>query len=182
VELLRLYEGQTDWSTPEAHLRIYNVLRSVGSMKGIQYYSASRKKMRTLFAESYLVDGPQTAVPQPDPVLDSIAADSTVYMFQEDLTFGKNLYRSRLRYVEGCFLVEASNLTVMRYLRLPMVQPENSYSLVLLVPADRRILFYGVAGAHTARFLGLERTKEDSFYNRLQALYGWFASRMRENP
>lgn len=182
VELLRLYEGPEDFSTPEAHLRIYNVLRSVASMKGIQYYSASRKRMRTLFAESYAIDGPHTASPQPDPILDHIPLDTIVYMFQEDLTFGENLYRSRLRYTGNCFLVETTNLTTMRYLLMPMVQPEASYTLTVLVPEGNRILFYGTSGARTLRLLGLERSKEDSFYNRLQALYGWFTGRLGTGP
>lgn len=179
VELLRLYEGTEDFSTPEAHRRIYNVLRAVSSMKGIEYYSASRKKMRTLFAESYAIADPQTPSPQPDPVVDRIPSDTIVYMFQEDLTFGKNLYRSRLRYTGEYFLVETTNLTTMRYLLMPMVQPEASYTLTVLVPVGNRILFYGASGARTLRLLGLERSKEESFYNRLQALYGWFAGRLQ---
>lgn len=178
VELLRLHEGRTDYSTPEAHLRIYNLLRSISTMKGLEYYSASRKKMRTLFAESYLVDGPNSGLPQPDPVVTSIPAYSTACVFQEDLTFGKNYYSAAYRYGGNYFLVDNRNLTTMRYLLVPMVRPGDSLSILVLIPAGRRILFYGLSGAHTARFFGLERAKEDSSYHRLQALYGWFTQRL----
>jgi hypothetical protein len=180
VELLRLYEGETDFSTPEAHLRIYNILRSISSMKGLEYYSASRKKMRTLFGQSYVVDGPQSRIPRPDPVAESIPADSTLYVVQEDLTFGENLYTSRVRYGGSYFLVENRNLTTLRYLLMPMVQPGDSLSLLVLVPEGNRILFYGITAARTLRLFGLERSREDSSYNRLQALYGWFTRRLEQ--
>lgn len=178
VELLRLYEGTEDFSTPEAHLRIYNILRSISSMAGMEYYSASRKKMRTLFAQSYVVDDPGSQTRAADPVAQSIPAESSLVIFQEDLTFGENLYRSQFRYGGGYFVVQTRNLTVMRYLLMPMVQPGNSFSILIVVPDGNRILFYGATGAHTLRFFGLERSKEDSSYNRLQALYGWFARRL----
>jgi hypothetical protein len=180
VELLRLYEGKQDFSTPEAHLGIYNILRSISTMKGIQYYSVTRKKMRTLFAESYVVDNPQAQVPEADPVAESIPAESTLFVFQEDLTFGKILYQSRFRYEDGSFSVQTRNLTTMRYLLLPVVQPGRSLSILVVVPEGNRILFYGATGAHTLQFFGLERSREDSSYNRLQALYGWFTRRLEE--
>jgi hypothetical protein len=40
------------------------------------------------------------------------------------------------------------------------------------------MLFYGAVGAHTMSLLGLARSREDSFYNRLKAIYGWFTDRM----
>jgi len=30
-------------------------------------------------------------------------------------------------------------------------------------------------------FFGLERTREDSFYNRLKAIYGWFTERVEDS-
>jgi hypothetical protein len=66
----------------------------------------------------------------------------------------------------------------MRYLLLPMVKPLDSVSFILLIPSGEEILFYGISGARTMRLLGLERSKEDSFYNRLKAIYGWFGDRM----
>ena len=82
------------------------------------------------------------------------------------------------RYTGDTFLLESTNLTTMHYLFFPMVRPENSLTLILLIPDGERILFYGAVGAHTMRLLGLERSREDSFYNRLKAIYGWFTKRM----
>jgi hypothetical protein len=178
TEVLSVYRNEAvDFDSPESRLQIYNILRSMSTMKGIQYYSASRERMRTLFAESYVVDGPDAEKRLPDPVTREIPAYSKLYVLQEDLTFGKNIYATEFRYSGDYFLLESTNLTTMHYFFFPMVKPENSVTLILLIPAGEQLLFYGAIGAHTMRLLGLARSREESFYNRLKAIYGWFTQR-----
>jgi hypothetical protein len=179
TEVLSVYANETvDFDAPESRLRIYNILLSMSTMKGVEYYSASRERMRTLFAESYVVDGPQAEKRLPDPVVQEIPPNSTLYVLQEDLTFGENVYKTQFRYSGDFFLLDSTNLTTMHYLFFPMVKPQNSVTLILLIPAGQQLLFYGAVGAHTPRLLGLARSREDSFYNRLKAIYGWFTQRM----
>jgi hypothetical protein len=182
TEVLSVYSNESvDFDSPENRLRIYNILRSMSTMKGIQYYSASRERMRTLFAESYVVDGPDGEQRLPDPVVLEIPSYSKLYALQEDLTFGENIYATEFRYSGDHFLLDSTNLTTMHYFFFPMVKPENSVTLILLIPAGEEILFYGAVGAHTMRLLGLARSREDSFYNRLKAIYGWFAESIDAN-
>ena len=178
TEVLSVYRNENvDFDTPESRLRIYNILRSISTMKGIQYYSASRERMRTLFSGSYVVDGPGAEKRLPDPVVREIPAYSKLYVHQEDLTFGKNIYATEFHYAGDYFLLDSTNLTTMHYFFFPMVKPENSVTLILLIPSGEQLLFYGAIGAHTMRLLGLARSREDSFYNRLKAIYGWFTER-----
>jgi hypothetical protein len=179
TEVLSVYTDRSvDFDSPGSRLQIYNILRSMSTMKGIQYYSASRERMRTLFAESYVVDGPAAENRLPDPVVQEIPAYSRLYAYQEDLTFGENIYSTEFHYSGDYFLLDTTNLTTMHYYFFPMVRPENSITLILLIPAGEQLLFYGATGAHTLRLLGLARSREDSFYNRLKAIYGWFSERM----
>jgi hypothetical protein len=179
TEVLTVYRKEAvDFDTAHARLQIYNILRSMSTMKGIQYYSASRGRMRTLFAESYVVEGPAAEKRLGDPVVQEIPPISRLYVLQEDLTFGENIYATEFRYSGDYFLLDSTNLTTMHYFFFPMVKPENSVTLILLIPAGEELLFYGAVGAHTRRLLGLPRSREDSFYNRLKAIYGWFAERM----
>jgi hypothetical protein len=179
TEVLSVYRNTgVDFDTPEARLEIYNILRSMSTMKGIEYYSASRERMRTLFAESYVVAGPEGGKRLPDPVVLEIPAYSRLYAFQEDLTFGENINATEFHYSGDTFLLTSTNLTTMNYFFLPMVKPGNSVTMILLIPEGEEILFYGAVGAHTMRLLGLARSREDSFYNRLKAIYGWFAGRI----
>ena len=179
TEVLSVYRNESvDFDSPESRLRIYNILLSMSTMKGTQYYSASRERMRTLFAESYVVDGPNRQNRLPDPVVQEIPPTSKLTVLQEDLTFGENLYSMEFRYSGELFLLDMTNLTTMHYFFFPMVRPGNSVTLILLIPAGEELLFYGAVGAHTMRLLGLARSREDSFYNRLKAIYGWFTQRM----
>jgi hypothetical protein len=179
TEVLSVYRNEAvDFDSPESRLQIYNILRSMSTMEGIEYYSASRERMRTLFSGSYVVDGPDAEKRLPDPVVREIPAYSKLYVLQEDLTFGENIYAMEFRYSGDYFLLDSTNLTTMHYFFFPMVKPENSVTLILLIPAGEEILFYGAVGAHTMRLLGLARSREDSFYNRLKAIYGWFTERM----
>ena len=125
-----------------------------------------------------MIDGPETSKRLDDPLVEEIPAYSRLYLLQEDLTFGENLYRSEYSYADRYFLLENRNLTTMRYLMLPMVKPEESVTFILIIPEADRVMFYGAIGAHTIRLFGLERTKQDSFYNRLKATYGWFTDRI----
>ena len=182
TEILTRYRNEAiDFDAESSRLKIYNILRSISTMEGIKYYSASRKRMRTLFAQSYAIDGPDKQERVPDPKVEEIPAYSRLYIFQKDLTFGANMYRSEYRYSGQYFLLTNRNTTTMRYFLLPMVKPEQSVTYILLIPAGKEILFYGAAGAHTMSFFGLERTREDSFYNRLKAIYGWFTERVEDS-
>ncbi len=179
VEVLTVYRRESaDFDSSASRLKIYNILRSISTMQGIDYYSASRKRMRTLFTRSYVIADPESEQPLADPLVTEIPPYSSLYVLQEDLSFGENVYRSEYSYKDGFFLVVNQNLTTMRYLLLPMVKPEASITYLLLIPREQEIIFYGLSCAHTLRLLGLERTKEDSFYNRLKAIYGWFTDRM----
>jgi hypothetical protein len=178
VELLAIYPGTgAALDTPEGLRRLYNLMHAVSGMKGLEYYSASRKRMRTLFAESYRIDDPVTRGPLPDRVYPGeIPAVEQVYLFQEDLTFGGTIYRAEYYFEGGVLSLHTTNLTPMRYLGLNMIKEEESLSWICLVPYGSRILFYGLTGGKTMKFLGLEKSKsrEDSFYYRLKAIYGWY--------
>jgi hypothetical protein len=179
VEVLRLYAPQgTGLDAPEARLAIYNILHSVSSMEGIEYYSVTRGRMRTLFAQSYAVADPESLRRIPDPVFTRIPPYNEQYIFQEDLTFGRNVYRAEYLARDAGFILTYRNLTQMRYYFIPAVKPDDSLTVIMVIPQGRELLFYGVMAAHSVSFFGLERSREESFYNRLNALYGWFTREM----
>jgi hypothetical protein len=157
-----------------ALLKLYNLLRSVSRMKGIEYYSMSWKRMRTLFVDSYAIDDPIAMNRLPDPLVEEIPQSDFLYIMQKDLNFGQNLYRSEYLHEEGILALRNENLTPMRYLGITLVPPMQSLTWLVLIPHGGNLLFYGLSCARTASFLGLEKKAENSFYNRLKAIYGWF--------
>jgi hypothetical protein len=178
VELLEIYPGRGyPLDTPEALLELYNLMHAVSRMKGLEYYSASRKRMRTLFQQSYTIAEPSSRTPVPDPTFTGeIPPVDRTYLFQEDLTFGGNVYSADY-FCDGQVLaLRTLNLTPMHYLGIPIVHERESLTWICLIPFGDRILFYGLACARPVRFFGLERSsaREESFYNRLKAIYRWY--------
>lgn len=178
IHLLALGELQTqgmDLSAMESlKLRVYNVLRSVSTMKGVQYYSVTRGRYRTLFEESYPVQSMERPVRIADPVVAEIPPFSQVIVFQDDTTFDQNYSRWVYRYAGDEISISITNLTPLKYSFLKMADPEQMQIHLLVRPMEEGISFYGCAVVKSAKFLGLEKTKKESFYNRIKAIYTWF--------
>jgi hypothetical protein len=157
---------------------IYGILRSLGSLQGIEYYSASRKTMRTFYAESYIIDGPdsKTALIDPKaPIAGAIPQSETVYAFQRDLSFGANRYRYEYASFPDAIRLSSSNLTKMSYGIVPVAAPGELSTRLLVIQTDDAILFYAASGAKAP---GLVSGKlKDSFANRAEALFRWFSAK-----
>lgn len=160
----------------EELLYYYNILRSVSTMEGIDYYSASRDRYRLLFEESYYIDSPQDKEPLPDPSFTSIPRQDDQWLFQKDTTFGAGIYHHRY-YSDGHSLMMTSvNHKTMRYYLIPMANPRNMMTLSLMIPTDEGLLFYGAALGKANRFFGIKIDKSDSLYNRVVAVKDWFCT------
>jgi hypothetical protein len=159
---------------------IYGLLRSVGSLKGIEYYSQSRKKMRIFYAESYRIDGPKGNAQiddPPFPALREIPVQETLFAFQRDLSFGANRYKYIFENRGDAVAVKAVNLTRMYYGILPVFAPGSLTTRLLVVPAADGILFYAVSWAHAP---GIMKSRiRDSFGNRAEALFRWFVDKSK---
>jgi hypothetical protein len=157
-------------------LTIYNILRSVSSIEGIDYYSASRERMRTFFKQFYRVENTENTRKLPDPTVEKIPAEDSFLVFQEDLTFGKNFSRLTYRYNGNYISLSIENLKTMWYGILPLIGAHNMQVHLIVFPFGDYLIFYGNSGVHTlVSLLGIEKSKTDSFYNRIQALFNWFS-------
>jgi hypothetical protein len=161
---------------------VYGILRSLGSLQGIEYYSASRKKMRTFYAESYAIAGPESTTRLADPAFPQVGAipvSETVYAFQRDLSFGANRYRYEYASSPDAILLASTNLTRMSYGIVPVAAPGELSTRLLVIQAEDAILFYAASGA---RAPGLVAGKlEDSFANRAEALFRWFSAKYADS-
>jgi len=157
---------------------IYGIMRSFGTLKGIEYYSITHKDMRVLYAESYRIDDAVARSPLPDqapPTADTMPASETLLAFQKDLSLGSNVYRYSFASYPDAVLVTATNLTRMVYGIVPMVGPEGFKSRVLVIPASDAIVFYSVISANAP---GIVRGRlGESLANRAEALFRWFSAK-----
>lgn len=157
---------------------LYNHLRAVSTLQGIEYYSSSRGYHRTLYHRSYAIAGPDDRTPQADPVATGIPASATLYLVQEDSTFGNNVYQADYRFDGATITMQVRNLTTMWWSILPLVNPGDFRSVLAVTPTDQGLLFYAAAGIHTIAIGGVRERSQTSLRNRLDALERWLRARL----
>ena len=160
-------------------LDIYNTLLSISTMKGIDYYSQTRKKYRTLYTNSHVIADKTNTKQIPDPKISTLENLKQIYIEQTDTTFGKNIYKTTYRTDGNLIWLEMTNETPMKYAIIRMVDKENIAINLLIKKTDTGIIFYGITSAKTFSFLGIEKKNKESFYNRMKALYTWFSNSIK---
>lgn len=164
---------------PDFILRVYNVLRSISTMEGIEYYSASRDQMRVFYVESFVVADPESRRPIGDPLVTTVPAVDRVYAYQEDSSFGRNTYELVYRHRDNQLDLSMVNRTRMSYGILPLVRPGNLEIHLAVIPTRDGLLFYGNCGVRVISLFGMQDRVQASFQNRIDAIYRWFHSRIR---
>ncbi|MBN2353383.1 MAG: hypothetical protein JXD23_12485 [Spirochaetales bacterium] len=169
----RLAGRQAD--TPEGLVKIYNTLASVSSLKGTQYYSVTRDRMREFFTESYRIDDPEKRNKLPDLRFTSPPPSAhRIFTFQDDSTFGRNVYRIDYWFTGGCIVMNMENASKVWYGILPLVDPGNLAYLILVYPTGEYLVFYSVVCVKGANPFGILESRTESFHNRIKALDEWF--------
>ena len=175
AEVLRLLPdsaGSCDW------IALYNHLRAVSTLQGIEYFSSSRGHYRTLYKRSHAIIGPADRTPQPDPVASSVPRHSLLFLEQEDSTFGSNVYQADFRFDRVSLTMEVRNLTTMWWGILPLVAEGDFRSVVTIAPTDQGLLFYAAAAIHAADLDFARERAQTALGHRLDALEGWLRQRL----
>ncbi|MFZ2635017.1 MAG: DUF6675 family protein [Rectinemataceae bacterium] len=158
---------------------IAGILGSVGSMEGLEYWSASRDQWRTLYAESYRIDDPATRRRLPDPpapVQGAVPAAWSYFAFQRDLTFGSNVYRFDVESSARGFALTSANVTPMKKYLITAVAPGGMQAALAVLPAQDGIVVYLLTTMKASDLL--KNKVYDSVGNRAFALLSWFAGKM----
>lgn len=159
--------------------KISRIFRSVSKLEGLQYYSSSRKKMRTLYEASYVIDDPKTQGRIADPV-DNPAADFSVYVLQKDLTFDKNIYRYRFCSDADSAGFMSTNIDVLKYSIFKAMKPENLEVSIAVTDLGEYLLVHMLTRADfTAPSIFRERV-QNSFRTRGEAIYNWFIAQYED--
>lgn len=172
--------GESENTEQQEELVVANILRNIQSMAGIEYYSESRDRMRTLFAESTRIAGPDDTEPVPYEPITTIPGSETVHALQEDTSFGENIYRFQYERLENTQILSIENLDRLSYGMLPAIGRGNLRMFVAALPVEEGLLFYGAAAVQVPTLFGLRNRIATSFENRVNALAQWFED-MLEN-
>lgn len=160
-------------------LALYNAVNAVASMQGLEYYSVSRQHLEPLILASWRVSPQNKNQKLPDPVFTTIPAFQKATVFQKDNKLGEGLNEVTWKALpSGALVMTFRNLGSLNYGILPLVDPGNLQMLFVVIPLSDQVLVYGVMETKTAQLFGLERSKDESFRNRMRALAGWLGQRI----
>lgn len=149
------------------------LLRSISKLQGLQYYSTSRKKMRILYEESYVVDNEDNRKKIADPI-EGNADHLSLIAIQKDLTFGKNAYNYLYRQDKDAVAFYSKNINTFNYSFLKVIDPEKLHVSLVVHDLGDYLLIYGLTRATFIAIPGLEGKLTASFSTRTDALYNWF--------
>jgi len=156
-------------------LRIYNTLRQVHTLKGMDYYSASRGYRRTLFHQFFAIPSPDDKTPLTDPVHRKLPEIEEFYIFQEDSTFGKSVHRMKFKTDPEAITISLTNVDTLWYLFVPVASEGKLTMAAKVTPTREGILFYGICHVDSGGVPGMKEKTTNSLKNRVKALFEWFS-------
>ena len=161
-----------------------NILCSISSLKGVEYYSPSRKKMRLLYKDSYVVEkvevkGKIKYLKVEDPI-DKVFDGLSLLVFQEDLTFGKNIYEFKYFLDESGVSVMLFNTEPLYYSIFKALDARDLNSMLVAYDVGDYLILYTATKAKFKKIIGLENKVKNSFMARLDAMGKWFISKYNE--
>lgn len=168
---------------PNNQKSLANILCSISTLKGLQYYSPSRKRMRLLYKDSYIVrkeevKGKVKYVKMDDPV--KLFDGMSCLVFQEDLTFGKNVYEAKYFLDDGGVSLVFFNAEPLYYSIFKALDAKDLNSMLIAYDVGEYLLLYTSTRAKFKKIIGLENKVKNSFMARLDAMEKWFIAMYNE--
>lgn len=159
-------------------LSMINILHSVSSMQGIQYYSTTRKKLRTLFEKSYVIHYPSLKQLN-DPVVKHLQQTYTFYTLQKDKTFGEVPYRYTVYQIPDFILLKTENVNTIKYSMMPVVDKRKFKFFLFILDKEESIALYCLYSIDIIgeKAFPLQKVK-DSLYQRSDAIIAWFYNKL----
>lgn len=179
AETWLVFDKPQNLTTDQLNLALYRSCTAFSTMKGLLVYSESLKKMETFIYDSYRIDNPQSKLPLPDPDVTSMPESAKFFLYQKEEQTGDVYSEMNIQARAGQVAVSLKNQSPMSYLFFTLVQPGDLGTSFFLVPAQDKIILYGITVARTPSLLGLEKLKRSSFSNRMQALAGWIRKNLQ---
>ena len=172
LRIIPISNQKCDW------INLYNNLRAISSMTDLQYFSQSKGHYRTLYKKSSVIHSPDNPIPKSDPIANQVPDWNRIYILQEDLTFGSNIYQADYTFDGKSINLYVTNVNTMWWLFFPLVTKNNFQIIITVIPIHEGLLFYGVATITAIDFPTLRDQGQISLSNRLNALEEWLKKRL----
>ena len=165
---------------------ISQILRTISSMEGIEYYSTGDKKWETLYHKATFIDSPESKNPvEEEEVKEALSSDGKqLYALLEDNSLGTCVYQVSYFETENeiamnFFLVEPIKLGPVK-----AVKPENLViNLVVLKEnpqtSDNLTVYLNVRAKYV-KISMIENRLNKSFERRIDSMYSWFEDKIKK--
>ena len=145
---------------------------AISSLAGMRYWSTTHKKWQTLIPDAYAVTGAQGTRQRNDFTLDELKPGSVLYFVQSDNLSGKAIFRLHIAEATKDRLVfDVANVTLMRYLFLPLFHPGEMQSVYYLDRESEDIWRYYSMARTGKNASSLTTGHEASWINRSVAFF-----------
>lgn len=151
------------------------LLRQIGAtseLAGMRYWSTTHKQWQTLILNAHALTDPTRGHRRPDFTPDELKEGKAFYLEQVDNLSGTGIYRMQIAEASaGRLVFEIENVSIMRYLFVPLFQPGEMQSVYFLDrESDDVWRYYSIArtGRNANR---LAMVRESSSINRAVAFY-----------
>lgn len=156
-------------------LPLYNRLRAVSTLSGIQYRSSRAKGMRVLFSDVYAVKDLNSKAKIPDPLVQIIPPEDSFPIHLVDANFGSEYYEASYLVRDNTIVFGLKNLTSLKYI-FPVIGAQKFRTQLVIIPLESELLVYGVAAVEASDLVRSLIHLPSAFYKRIEALKNWFAA------
>lgn len=160
---------------PSSLLALYNRLRAVSTLSGIQYRSSKAKGMRVLFSDVYAVKDLKSKTKIPDPLVQIIPPEDAFPIHLVDANFGSDYYEASYLVRDNTIVFGLKNLTSLTYI-FPVIGAERFRTQLVIIPLETELLVYGVAAVEAGDMIRSLIHLPSAFYKRIEALKNWFSA------
>lgn len=161
-------------------LQLADTLAALHRLVGLQYYSRTEKKMKTLFKASAVVPFPASNQASPSPAFRALPIDTSFYFFQIDNRLGKVTYRADLRAGKNHVTFFIYNVSPVSKWGLQIAEIGDFLVLIELQRLGDEWRFSGWQWTHPKGGLLGILVHEDSLVHRFRAVAGFYLNAM--NP
>lgn len=150
---------------------VSKIVRSISKMKGMMYYSNTRKRYEVLYKDAYRCDT-KVSSSHPPKTFDDVEGKegNTVYAMLDEHTFGKAYYNIDYRKDTDCVALKMQNETNLSYGIIKAVKPRDFKMAVIAVDAGDGYFFYVAMAADFMQMSFLEGKMNRSFTARIRAV------------
>lgn len=172
-------KGWKTMSGEERTLALYNTLLKVSTMTGLTYIShRAGDKEKTLFDECSMLSSDNKKDKIDDPVVTAVPSYAEYYSYQDDTSFGGNVYSMTYSVTGSEIFMDIRNNNDLKFMGISLVKKDKVNMSLDIEETEEGIYVYALASVRDknskVNVIFYTVDLELSFYNRIVALSKWF--------